>query len=81
MPRNNFAATIGDKQGNYIMTESEAQETLDYYGEQLKTIRGRCRQLEIEAKIAIDEAKMYKRERNFLLPLVISLVLLIATPL
>ncbi len=63
------------------MTESEAQETLDYYGDQLKTIRDRNRQLEIERDVAIDEAKMYKRERNFLLPLVISLVLLIATPL
>ncbi len=67
-----------DKQ-NYQAAITEQQEILDYYGGQLKTIRCINKELEVKLNIAIDEARMYKRERNFLLPLVISMALWIAT--
>ncbi len=61
------------------MNNNAKQEEIQYYVGQLKTIRKRNKELEVELSITIEEAKMFKRERNFLLPLVIMMALWIAT--
>ncbi len=52
---------------------------LTFCEEQLQASKDKNKELEVKLNIAIDEAQMYKRERNFLLPLVISMALWIAT--
>ncbi len=52
---------------------------LVFHKDRLREYKGRIKELEVELNMMTSEARMYKRERNFLLPLVIAMVLWIAT--
>jgi len=57
----------------------EDKEMLDYYGEQLETIRAINKRLASDNKKLISYAKSRKRESSFLICLVISMSIWIAT--
>lgn len=59
----------------------EKEDMVQYYGEQLETIRNINKNLSEEIIALADKARAYKRQTNLLLPLVISLLLLLATPI
>lgn len=55
------------------------QSYLTFCEEQLQASKDKNKELEVGLNMMTDEARMYKRERNFLLPLVIAMALWIAT--